>query len=173
MPEMFTAYDWQSRVGSGTGIWVSVQRQQLILIDDFQIVKHYPCSTAAAGTGCQMDSGKTPLGWHKVGQKIGDELPAGAVLKDRIWTKEVWSYGQTTDGDLILSRILWLEGLEPGYNRGGNVDSHNRYIYIHGTNQIKTLGKAASAGCIRLDPQTIIDLYERVDVGCPVLITSD
>ena len=74
---------------------------------------------------------------------------------------------------MILSPILWLEGLEEGKNRGGDVDTQNRYIYIHGTNQIDVLGQAASAGCIRLDPGNVIDLYERVDVGCCVLITAN
>ena len=94
-------------------------------------------------------------------------------MKDRIWTGRIWKRGQQTDNDLILSRILWLDGLEPGYNRGGKVDSRNRYIYIHGTNQVDALGQPASAGCIRLDPQAVIDLYERVDQGCRVLITRE
>ena len=97
----------------------------------------------------------------------------GAVLKDREWTGEVWDSEQDTKEDLILSRILRLEGLEDGINRGGDVDSWSRYIYIHGTNQIDALGRSASAGCIRLDPQQVIDLFERVDEGCCVLITQD
>ena len=166
-------YRWHEYVDNGQGIWISVKRQTLTLIDDHKIVRQYPCSTAAAGTGSQMNSGQTPLGWHRVDKKIGQGLPEGAVLKDRIWTGRIWKRKQPTDNDLILSRILWLDGLQPGYNQGGEVDSRNRYIYIHGTNRIDALGHPASAGCIRLDPQAVIDLYERVDEGCHVLITLD
>ena len=169
----FNAYNWQMFVGSGTGIWISIQQQELCLIDNKQVVKRYPCSTAKAGIGSQQDSGKTPLGWHRVGAKIGDNLKAGAVLKDRLWTGQVWHAGDNANDDLILSRILRLEGLEEGKNRGGTVDSWNRYIYIHGTNHVDELGQPASAGCVRLDPQDVIDLYNRVDEGCCVLITKE
>ena len=173
MGDMFNAYNWQLFVGSSTGIWISVGQQEVFLINNKQVVKEYPCSTAAAGVGNKKDSGKTPLGWHRVGEKLGNALPAGAILKDRQWTGDVWAKGQHADKDLILSRVLWLEGLEKNKNLGGDVDSHDRYIYIHGTNRIEELGRPASAGCIRMDPQDIIDLYERVDEGCCVWITRD
>jgi hypothetical protein len=169
----FDADDWQSRVGDGIGIWVSIEKQELALIDNHTIVKQYRCSTAANGAGNKKDSGQTPLGWHRIGAKIGDTLPAGAVLKDREWTGNVWKKGQDTQDDLILSRILWLEGIEEGCNRGGRVDSRSRYIYIHGTNRLDHLGRPASAGCIRLDPAEVIDLYERINAGIPVFITAN
>lgn len=168
-----STYDWQSYVGNEIGIWVSIKRQELLLIDQHQVVKRYRCSTAAAGAGNKADSGMTPLGWHKIGAKIGGELEMGAVLKDREWTGQVWTTGQQMNTDLILSRILWLEGLENGKNRGGDVDSWSRYIYIHGTNQIDDLGQPASAGCVRLSPVEVVDLYEHVSQGCCVLITED
>ena len=168
-----SAYDWQSYVGDKTGIWVSVERQELRLIRNYRVLKRYRCSTALAGAGSLQDSGKTPLGWHRVAAKIGDSLAVGAVLKERQWTGQVWQAGQSTDEDLILSRILRLEGLEDGKNRGGSVDSWNRYIYIHGTNDVDRLGQPASAGCVRLDPQDVIDLYGRVDEGCCVLVTEE
>ncbi|MEN8127811.1 MAG: L,D-transpeptidase [Planctomycetota bacterium] len=171
--DTLSAYDWQSYVADKTGIWVSVDRQEVLLIDNNRVAKRYRCSTAAAGVGNKVDSGKTPLGWHRVGAKVGGELEVGAVLKDREWTGRVWKEGQHADADLILSRILWLEGLEAGKNRGGNIDTWNRYIYIHGTNQTDDLGTPVSAGCVRLDPHEVIDLYERVKVGTPVLITRD
>lgn len=171
--DTLAAYDWQSYVGDGTGIWVSINHQELRLIENNQLVKRYQCSTAKAGAGNKQDSGKTPLGWHRVAAKIGDNLPAGAILKDRQWTGQVWAAEQGTQEDLILSRILWLDGLETGKNRGDNVDSKSRYIYIHGTNQVEKLGQPASAGCIRLDPQDVIELYERVNEGCCVLITNE
>ena len=167
----FNVDDWQRYVGSGTGVWVSIDQQKVFLINDKQVVKRYRCSTAGAGAGNLRDSGKTPLGWHRVGEKIGNALPAGAILKDRQWTGQVWTAGQAVDKDLILSRILWLDGLEPGKNHGGEVDTRSRYIYIHGTNQIDELGRPASAGCIRMDPEEVIDLYEQVEEGCGVLIT--
>lgn len=167
----FNTDHWQSRVGDGIGIWVSIEKQELALIDNHTIVKQYRCSTAANGAGNTKDSGQTPLGWHRIGAKIGDTLPAGAVLKDREWTGQIWKKGQDTQDDLILSRILWLEGAEEDCNRGGDVDTWSRYIYIHGTNQFDDLGRPASAGCVRLDPQEVIDLYEQVDVGMCVLIT--
>ena len=171
--DTLASHQWQSYVGEKIGIWISIEHQQLRLIDNGHVVKRYPCSTAKAGAGNRQDSGKTPLGWHWVGAKIGGDLPAGAVLKDRQWTGQVWDAGQNTQEDLILSRILRLEGLQDGKNRGGKVDSWERYIYIHGTNQIESLGKPASGGCIRLSPQDIIDLYNRIDEGCCVLITKD
>ena len=160
-------------MGEGVGIRVSIEKQEVSLIDNHRIVKRYRCSTAKAGAGNKQDSGMTPLGWHTIGAKIGDTLPAGAVLKDRQWTGEIWQKEQQADGDLILSRILWLEGAEEGCNRGGDVDTWSRYIYIHGTNQVDELGQPASAGCVRMDPQAVIDLYERVEARTPVLITRD
>ena len=172
MSDVLSRYDWQGYVGDGAGIWVSIEKQELMLVDNGRVVKRHRCSTAGNGAGNVVDSGMTPLGWHKVGAKVGDELETGAVLKDREWTGAVWK-GEDTDKDLILSRILWLEGLENGINRGGDVDTQSRYIYIHGTNQIDELGTPASAGCVRLDPAEVIDLYERVGEGCCVLITQD
>jgi hypothetical protein len=172
MSDVLARYNWQLYVGAGTGIWVSIERQELTLISNKRVIKRYRCSTASAGTGNRVDSGKTPLGWHKIGAKVGGELSIRAVLKDRKWTGEFWSAGEQTEKDLILSRILRLEGLEDGKNRGGDVDTWSRYIYIHGTNQVEVLGRPASAGCIRLDPQEVIDLYEQVDEGCCVLITQ-
>lgn len=171
--DMLNAYRWQSYVGDGVGIWVSIEQQELVLVDDYKIVKRYRCSTAAAGPGNKKDSGMTPLGWHKIGAKVGDGFEVGAVLKDREWTGQVWKEGQQMDKDLILSRILWLEGIEDGINRGGKVDTKDRYIYIHGTNAVNDLSKPTSAGCVRMDPIEVIDLYERVEVGIKVLITRD
>ena len=168
-----SAYDWQSYVGNKTGIWVSIERQELMLVSNYRVLKRYRCSTAKAGAGSLQDSGKTPLGWHRIGVKVGDKLAAGAILKEQQWTGQVWAVGQASQEDLILSRILRLDGLEDGKNRGGDVDTWNRYIYIHGTNKIDQLGRAASAGCVRLDPRDVMDLYDRVGEGCCVLITEE
>jgi hypothetical protein len=167
-----SANDWENYVGDDIGIWVSILGQEFMLIEDYKIIKQYRCSTAANGAGNKADSGMTPLGWHKISAKVGGELEMGAVLKDREWTGEVWNSEQDTKEDLILSRILRLEGLEEGINRGEDVDTWSRYIYIHGTNQIADLGRRVSAGCVRLSPQDVTELYDMVDEGCPVLITN-
>lgn len=167
-----SAYGWGEYVGDGAGVWVSAAQQEVRVVEGWRVVKAYRCSTARAGVGCVKDSGKTPDGWHRVGAKIGDGLPVGAVLKERHWTGEVWLPEHVTDDDLILSRILWLEGLEPGRNRGGDVDTWERYIYIHGTNRVEDLARPASGGCIRMHPADVIALYDAVDKGCLLLITE-
>jgi len=229
--QVLCAKEWGEYVGDGTGVWVSVGRQEVRVVEGRRVVKVYRCSTARAGVGCVKDSGQTPDGWHRVGAKIGDGLPAGAVLKERQWTGDVWKnpkgevrnskeaerteiippppfgglplvkgesiandyfrmnndelrmggahptgslQGESyTGGDLILSRILWLEGMEDGINRGGDVDTRQRYIYIHGTNRVDDLGQPASAGCVRMDPDEVIELFDAVEEGCLVLITRD
>lgn len=162
-----------ARAGDAASVVVSVARQEMELVKDGNVVRRYRCSTAVAGIGSLRDSAKTPLGWHRVGEKIGDGLAAGAVLKERQWTGEVWTPERGTGEDLILSRILWLEGLEDGKNRGGDVDTRERYIYIHGTNRVDELGRPASGGCVRMEPAEVIELYEAVEEGTLVLITKD
>lgn len=159
-------------MGTAAGIWVRIDTQQLLLVRDCGALATYRCSTAKAGPGSQRGSEKTPIGWHRIAARIGDGLEIGAVLKGRKWTGEVWSRGQVSEGDLILSRVLWLKGLQEGLNLGGQVDSWDRFIYIHGTNQVTELGRPASHGCVRLDPEDVIELFDAVDVACPVLITG-
>ncbi|MCE5186201.1 MAG: L,D-transpeptidase [Planctomycetaceae bacterium] len=161
------------RARENAAIAISIEKQEVELVKSGKVVKVYPCSTARAGVGSEMDSGKTPLGRHRIAAKIGQGLPAGAVLRERAWTGQVWTPEQQTQEDLILSRILWLDGVEKGKNRGGSVDTWNRYIYIHGTNRIDELGRPASGGCIRMDPHAVIELFNAVDEGSPVLITED
>lgn len=168
-----SAHNWSSHAAKGTAIWISIKDQEVRLITQNKLIKSYHCSTAKAGAGNLRDSGKTPTGWHRVAEKIADGLPEGAVLKDRLWTGQICPPGAQAQSDQISSRILWLEGLEDGVNRGGDVDSKNRYIYIHGTNRVDELGRPASGGCIRMDPGEVIDFYGRVDEGTRVLITED
>ncbi len=166
------ALGWDQHVGEKMGLWVDATHQKLYLIKDYRVVRQYRCATGAAGLGNKKDSGKTPLGWHRVGKKIGEGLPVGAILKARKWTKKTWKSGQTTADDLVLTRILWLRGLEPGKNLGGQVDTWSRYIYIHGTNHVGALGRPSSHGCVRVDPREVIDLFERVQKNTRVLITG-
>jgi len=108
-----------------------------------------------------------------ISEKIGKKLPKGAVLKGRVWTNEIAeiiSKPIDIEADVITSRILWLEGLEIGRNKGGNVDSKSRYIYIHGTAEEGLIGKPASLGCIRMFNEDVIELFKNVSVGTQVLI---
>jgi hypothetical protein len=166
------AYGWDTYVGQGTGLWVRVDIQQLLVVRDGYIVQTYPCSTAANGTGSQRDSEQTPLGWHEIGAKIGDGLPVGAILEERRWKGRIWQETDPSDADMVLSRILRLRGLQKGYNLGGDMDSWDRYIYIHGTNHITEIDSPTSHGCIRLSPSDVIELFNTVSMGCRVLITE-
>jgi hypothetical protein len=166
------SYGWDAHVKQGAGLWVRVATQELLVVRDGQVVRTYRCSTAARGIGNQQDSEKTPLGWHEIGAKIGDGLPVGAVLEERRWKGRVWQPGERTNADLVLSRVLRLRGLQTGYNLGGNVDSWDRCIYIHGTNDVDELGRPSSHGCVRLSPTDVIDLFDSVPLGCRVLITE-
>jgi lipoprotein-anchoring transpeptidase ErfK/SrfK len=154
-------------------IEVDLARQRLTLFVTGSAVRTYAVSTAAAGPGEREGSGCTPRGRHVVRARIGAGLPAGAVLAGRRPTGEVWSPALAAthpDRDWILSRILWLSGLEPGRNRLGEVDTMRRYIYIHGTPEEASLGTPGSHGCIRMSNADVIDLFDRVPPGTEVLI---
>jgi hypothetical protein len=115
-----------------------------------------------------MNSLGTPRGLHEIAERIGAGQPAGTVFKSRVPTGRHFSEIPTEEADrfnLITSRILWLRGLEPGANLGGNVDSYRRYIYIHGTQREDRIGKPNSAGCILMRNLDIIELYEEVRAG--------
>ena len=145
---------------------VSVARQQICVAMGGRTVATYPVSTARAGVGGKAGSNKTPPGWHRVCARYGAKAPLGQVFVSRrpvrgqILPTAAWRAGG--DADLILSRILWLDGLEPSVNKGGSVDSRARYIYLHGTNQEQLLGKPASHGCIRLANRDIVELFALV-----------
>ncbi|WP_369573471.1 L,D-transpeptidase [Acidithiobacillus sp. IBUN Pt1247-S3] len=147
-------------------------RQRLLEMDGGAATANWPVSTGRAGLGEALGSGKTPRGWHYVRARIGTGLPADAVLRGRRWRDEERWEPSSRLQDPILARILWLCGLEPGRNRGGQVDTFRRYIYLHGTADIAHLGQAVSAGCVRLAPDAIIDLFPRSTAGLPVLIAD-
>ena len=169
---LLRGYGWDTHVKQGAGLWVRVDKQELLVVRDGRIVRTYRCSTAAQGTGNRQGSEKTPLGWHEIGAKIGDGLPVGAILEERRWKGRLWQPADRSDADLVLSRALRLRGLQRGYNLGGNVDSWDRYIYIHGTNDVEGLGRPTSHGCVRLSPTDVVELFDSVAVGCRVLITE-
>ncbi|HKQ46546.1 MAG TPA: L,D-transpeptidase [Phycisphaerae bacterium] len=173
--DMATALDaagWPDYAGKSLGLWVSVARQELIGMEDSCVQFVYRCSTAARGTGNKENSYQTPLGWHEIAERIGDGLPRGSIFNERKYTGKVWTPDSPTTKDLVLTRILWLSGLEPGVNKGPGIDSHARYIYIHGTPAEEKLGTPASWGCVRLSNRDVIDLFERVPSGTRVLITE-
>lgn len=150
---------------------VDVERQQLSLIESGRLTAVYPVSTAEAGVGSEAGSYRTPPGWHRIHALIGAGSPSGAVFESRVATGEVWS-GEPRADDLILTRIVTLEGLEAGVNQGPGRDSLERYIYIHGTNHEAALGRPASHGCVRMSSADVVDLCERLTVGDPVVIVE-
>jgi hypothetical protein len=125
----------------------------------------YAVSTARKGLGTRAGSLRTPVGWHRVAARIGAGRRRGAVFVGRVFTGEVLPracWRSPGGADRILTRILWLRGLEPGLNAGPGVDSHQRYIYIHGTNQEQRLGRPASHGCVRLGNDDMLALFRCV-----------
>ena len=125
-------------------------------------------STARNGAGELMDSHCTPRGRHKVRAKIGSDAPTNTVFRGRRPTGEVYSQElrmRNPNSDWILTRILWLSGLEPGFNRLGNVDSMRRFIYIHGCPDDDPIGVPGSAGCIKMRNKDVIELFDKVPVG--------
>lgn len=158
-------------------IEISITAQMLTLFDDFGAVKaRYSISTAANGTGSEKDTGCTPLGRHIIRAKIGAGSTINTVFVGRRPTGEILTSelaAQYPQRDWILTRILWLSGTEVGKNRLGNVDSMQRYIYIHGTPDSEPMGQPCSHGCVRMRNQDVMELFDLVDAGTPVLIRAD
>lgn len=171
-----------SEVALRAGCWlrVDVARQVLEQWLGDRLIASWPASTARNGVGEQAGSERTPRGWHIVRARIGAGLPQAAVLRGRRPTGEVWTpalHELFPGRDWILSRILWLGGLQPGFNRGvaadGTVvDSMRRYIYLHGTPDSEPMGVPLSHGCVRLRNSDIMVLFEQIPAGTPVLIEA-
>jgi L,D-transpeptidase YbiS len=155
-------------------IEILISKQTLTMYDDDGgVMARYPVSTAANGVGCEKDSGCTPLGEHVIRAKIGAGAAANSVFVGRRFTGEICTpelMAQYPNRDWILTRILWLSGKEIGKNRLGNVDTMQRYIYIHGTPDSTDMRKIGSHGCVRMRNSDVIALYDLVAVGTPVLI---
>lgn len=144
-------------------IRIHVPSQTLDLIENGEVTRCYAISTSRFGIGSEPGSFKTPEGHFKVGEKIGDGAPEGEIFVSR---ERTGRFGKEEDDhDHVQTRILWLEGLEPG-----NANTRERYIYIHGTNAESQLGTPASFGCVRMSNSDVIDLYDRVSIGLPVEI---
>lgn len=155
-------------------IEVSISSQTLYLLDDMgKVLRQFPVSTALKGVGEQKNSYCTPRGMHVVRAKIGDGQPLGAVFRARRPTGEVWTpelHAQHPGRDWILTRILWLSGCEPGFNRLGDVDSMQRYIYIHGTPDSEPMSEPHSHGCIRMRNDDVAALFDLVPLHTPVMV---
>ncbi len=154
---------------------VDLGAQTLEVLDGDRSVARYPVSTARLGPGEDQDSERTPRGRHEIRAKIGADEPEGAVFVGRRPTGEVCTpevFKADPERDWILTRILWLRGLERGRNRGARVDSMRRYIYIHGTPDEEALGSPASHGCVRMRNADVIELFDHVEPGTPVDIVE-
>src|SRR5438876_5147648 len=144
-------------------IQVSVRDQELKLRRGRRIIRRYPVSTSRFGLGSEENSHKTPLGKFKISDRIGEAMPAGTIFVGRVPLRPDDPLPLTED--LVLSRILWLDGLERH-----NANTRRRFIYIHGTRYEDKIGQPNSHGCIRMRNADVIELFELVDVGTPVTI---
>lgn len=155
---------------------INIAAQTLELLDDSGgTLKCYPVSTALNGAGEEAGSYCTPRGNHIIRAKIGAGQPANTVFVRRRPSGEIYTPqlgAQHPGRDWILTRILWLSGCEPGYNRLGTCDTMRRYIYIHGTPDEREMGSAASHGCINMRNSDLLELFDLVSVGLMVHISA-
>jgi hypothetical protein len=155
---------------------VSIGSQTMRCYADGELKKAYAISTSKRPPSNVNGSLGTPRGLHAIAEKVGAGQPPGIVFKHRVATGfhfseyEQQSEAVSSSGNLITTRILWLKGLEPGVNQGGQVDTHDRYVYIHGTNREDLLGQPQSAGCVLMGNLDVIELFEQVRVGDVVWI---
>ena len=153
-------------------IWIDLAQQQLYLP---QYQRVYAISSGKNGIGEAENSGKTPRGWHRVEQMFGQDLAKNAVFVARQPTGEIYNQALAAkypERDWILSRILWLSGLEPGFNQGQGCDTFSRYIYIHGTPDTESMGTPMSHGCIRMYSDDVMQLFEVIQPGALVYLSE-
>ncbi len=156
-------------------IRISLPDQRLVLAVGERPLAVYPVSTARNGPGERRGSGCTPRGWHRIRIKIGAGLPPDTVFVGRRPTGEIYGpelAGRYPERDWILTRILWLTGLEPGRNRGGECDTLRRFIYIHGCPDTAPMGVPLSHGCIRMRNRDLLALFEQVATGDRVFVVG-
>lgn len=152
---------------------VDVSKQKLTLLNGDSVIASYDISTAKNGVGQKNGSECTPVGWHTIRAKIGFNAKENAVFVGRRETGEIFNESlreNNPERDWILTRILWLSGLEQGKNRGGEVDTMRRYIYIHGSPDSDSFTTPSSHGCVKMRNKDIIELFKKVDAGTRVLI---
>lgn len=146
-------------------IHISVKKQELALKSGRKKLAAYPISTSRFGLGPEEGSLKTPTGRFRIAEKIGDGMPLGTVFKSRRPVKATKK--MLRDDDLVMTRILWLDGIDPG-----NANTYERFIYIHGTNHEGQIGEPASHGCIRMRNSDLVELFDRVGIDTPVMIKA-
>ena len=146
-------------------IHISVRRQEISLKSGRKKLAAYPVSTSRFGLGSKEGSLKTPTGRFRISEKIGAGMPVGTIFKSRRPVKATKK--ALREEDLIMTRILWLEGLDRG-----NANTHDRFIYIHGTNHEEQIGEPASHGCVRMRNADLLELFELVEIGTPVVIRA-
>jgi L,D-transpeptidase YbiS len=146
-------------------IHISVKKQELTLKSGRKKLAAYPISTSRFGLGSEEGSLKTPRGRFRIAEKIGDGMPLGTVFKSRQPVKATKK--MLRDDDLVMTRILWLDGIDPG-----NANTYERFIYIHGTNHEGQIGEPASHGCIRMRNSDLVELFDRVGIDTPVMINA-
>ena len=147
-------------------IYVDINKQKLFLLDNRVTIKKYNISTSKRGLGNKSNSLQTPEGLHKIKSKYGQGVPIGGILDHRKFNGEIASINLDTTStaiDIICTRVIRIIGLEDGVNKGGDVDTYLRKIYLHGTNEEGLIGKESSHGCIRMKNQDIVDLFDRVN----------
>lgn len=156
-------------------IVIDPSKQNLYLVRGKEILESFPISTGKAGIGSESGSGKTPPGTHRIKEKYGDGAKLGTIFKARANTGSVGEiFTEKIDvlEDYVTTRIMWLDGQEDNVNKGVNIDSHDRYIYIHGTPEEGLLGEPASHGCVRMKNNDIIKLYNIIPPGTLVEIQN-
>ena len=168
-------------------ILIIPSQQKLLLIKNNLVLQEYMISTSKYGLGNKNESFQTPIGIHKISKKIGDSCPIYTVFKGRVPLGDNLTLSELEKPinekyrkkhlkgceDVITSRIMWLEGMEEGVNKGGNVDTYSRYVYIHGTAHEELIGKEASHGCIRMRNDNVIELFKKVKKDTRVLILDN
>ena len=156
-------------------IVIDISEQRLYLVQSKLVLKSYPISSSKFGEGSIENSFKTPLGMHRIKEKIGEDVEENSIFISRVDTQKKANIIKDTfdsDNDFVTSRILWLDGMEEGINKGKGIDSYDRYIYIHGTQEEGLIGTKASHGCIRMFNNDVIELFKKVKEGTKVLIKA-
>jgi len=164
---------WSMAIEASTSIDIEISSQRLFLKENGQIIRSYPVSSSSFGEGQIENSFKTPYGKHIIKTKIGTNVNKNNFFISRQHISQsanIIHEPIDSEDDFITSRIMWLEGEEVGFNRGGSVDSFKRYIYIHGTHEEGLIGQKASHGCIRMFNHDVIELFELVSEGTVVNI---
>lgn len=155
-------------------LYVAIGRQKIFHVRHGKVLNEYDVSTAKEGIGGTARSYRTPVGLHRIKEKIGNGVPMGGIFKHRQYTGRI--FDPVVDrhrDDLITTRILWLEGMENGLNSGAGIDSYERCIYIHGTHQEELIGTPASHGCIRMRNSDVLELFNAVGEGAYVVILDN